>query len=407
MNTRNIKIDIDYNLTNDFLERRKNEGFTELTLKNESIILDNFMQYLNLNDIDTFSIIDINNYLSEIKCNKVFKNKTQTTLIRLYDFIKTGHYNIVNSKKAIIHVNSRSNECIENYLQKIVNKQDYTTIMNKRIFLKLFFAFLEEKNVYELSEIKKNYINEFLSQCLKKYSKAYFNKIAYFIREYLNYLYKANEICFTGHDVIPKLNSNGQRIIPTTYKGNEIKKLLLCVDKSSNVGKRDYLILILLSTYGIRIGDICSLKIKSFNFNQNKISFVQNKTKKRLELPLFDETKYALIDYLKNARPKCDSDYVFITFTKPYRKYDKRGFRDIVPKYLKLANIDTVGKKRGAHTLRHSLASNMLLNGSSMKTISDVLGHTYLNTSDTYLTIDSKKMQELALELPIGGITNE
>ena len=67
---------------------------------------------------------------------------------------------------------------------------------------------------------------------------------------------------------------------------------------------------------------------------------------------------------------------------------------------MKIANIDTNGKKKGAHTLRHSLASNMLSNGSNIKEISDILGHNYINTSNQYLTIDIKKLQELCLELP-------
>ena len=62
--------------------------------------------------------------------------------------------------------------------------------------------------------------------------------------------------------------------------------------------------------------------------------------------------------------------------------------------------INTKNKKTGAHTLRHSLASNMLLNGSNIKHISDILGHNYISTSNLYLTIDIKKLQELSLELP-------
>ena len=91
---------------------------------------------------------------------------------------------------------------------------------------------------------------------------------------------------------------------------------------------------------------------------------------------------------------------MLITHTKPHRNYDKKGLRDIVPKYLKIVEINTIGKKRGAHALRHSLASNMLSNGSNIKQISDILGHECISTSNQYLTIDINKLQELSLELP-------
>ena len=217
-------------------------------------------------------------------------------------------------------------------------------------------------------------------------------------------MFNSKIITFTGNDVIPKLNTCYSTPILTTYSNEEINKVLNSIDKTTKIGKRDYLIILLLATYGIRIGDICNMKINSFDFNSNKLIFVQKKTNKMLELPIINEIKFAFVDYLKNSRPNIESEFLLITHTKPYRNYDKRSLRNVVPKYLKLANINTSGKKTGAHTLRHSLASNMLSNGSNIKEISDILGHNYISTSNLYLTIDNKKLQELSLELPNNNI---
>lgn len=396
----NTQKTIDLNVINNFIERRKLDGFAESTINTENILLNNFYDWFKINNKIDFNVNTINDYIDYIKCGKQYLAKIKRTLYRIYNFMETDNYKIITFHTTTIQVSDNYNNYINEYLNIIKTDFDITTINNKKVFLKLFFKYLEEKRILNLSNLNKHNITDFLNECISKYSKAYFNKIAYFIRQYLNYLFNTNIISFTGNDVIPKLNACYSTPIPTTYTIEEIKEILNSVDKNTKIGKRDYLILLLLSTYGIRIGDVCNLKINNFNFKTNKLSFIQRKTNKFLELPIFDEIKFAFIDYLKNSRPNYNSNFLFITYVKPYRKYDKKSLRDVVPKYLKIANINITNKKTGAHTLRHSLASNMLLNGSSIKQISDILGHNYLSTSNLYLTIDIKKLQELCLELP-------
>lgn len=403
----NTKKTIDLNVINNFIERRIFEGFAESTIIVERDLLNNFYCWFKENKYSFFDFSIINNYVNQLECGKQLYAKIKCTLIRVYDYILNKEYKVVTCHKETILVNSKYKNYIDSYINEITNKFDKTTINNKKVFLKYFFNYLEQKNIKHLSNLKQYNVTEFLNNCIAKYSKAYFNKIAYFVREYLNYLFDNNVIDFTGNDVIPKLNTCYSTPIPTTYSVDEIRKVLNAVDKATKVGKRDYLILLLLSSYGLRIGDICNMKIKNFNFETNKLTFVQKKTNKMIELPLFDEIKYAFIDYLKNSRPKFESEYLLITYTKPYRNYDKKGLRDIVPRYLKIANINTSGKKKGAHTLRHSLASNMLSNGSNIKQISDVLGHNYISTSNLYLTINIQKLQELSLELPLKIIKDD
>ena len=400
MNTKNV----DLNVIKKFIERRKNEGFAESTIITEIKLLNKFYCWLNDNMIERINNKLIEDYINNLKCGKELLAKTRCTLHRLYNYVTNGNYAIVTKSKISISINTIYLNYINSYLSIIENKFDKTTVNNKKVFLKHFFHYLDEKKIINLCDLKQHNVTEFLNNCISKYSKAYFNKIAYFIREYLNYLFNSKIITFTGNDVIPKLNTCYSTPILTTYSNEEINKVLNSIDKTTKIGKRDYLIILLLATYGIRIGDICNMKINSFDFNSNKLIFVQKKTNKMLELPIINEIKFAFVDYLKNSRPNIESEFLLITHTKPYRNYDKRSLRNVVPKYLKLANINTSGKKTGAHTLRHSLASNMLSNGSNIKEISDILGHNYISTSNLYLTIDNKKLQELSLELPNNNI---
>lgn len=72
----------------------------------------------------------------------------------------------------------------------------------------------------------------------------------------------------------------------------------------------------------------------------------------------------------------------------------------VVSKYFTLAGIDISKRKHGPHALRHSLASNLLMNNTPMHVIKDVLGHTNLNTTRVYLNIDFNTLLNFALEVP-------
>ena len=108
----------------------------------------------------------------------------------------------------------------------------------------------------------------------------------------------------------------------------------------------------------------------------------------------------AKIDYLKNARPTCESDLLFVGIKNNYQMISASQMHSVVSKYFALAGIDISKRKHGPHALRHSLASNLLMNNTPMHVIKDVLGHTNLNTTRMYLNIDFNTLLNFALEVP-------
>ena len=177
-----------------------------------------------------------------------------------------------------------------------------------------------------------------------------------------------------------------------------MRTILLSVDRSTISGKRDYAVLLLATFLGIRAGDIRDMKINNIKWGSGIIEFTQSKTKKFLQLPMPNEVKFALLDYLKNARPKVESDYLFIKLRAPYQVYASgNSFSYIVKKYL--GEIDLNERKQGLHSLRFSAAGNMLSQGVNIVTICNVLGHSYSDTTNHYLKIDIDQLRKAALEV--------
>ena len=150
---------------------------------------------------------------------------------------------------------------------------------------------------------------------------------------------------------------------------------------------------------GLRISDVIDLKLSNINWNLNTISIVQQKTQMILTLPLIDQVKYPLLDYLKNVRKSIDDDYIFITNYAPIGRYNSKSFHTMITKYMDKANINYSNKHHGTHSLRHSLASNLLKENIPITTISSVLGHSTIKTTEQYLVIDINNLKELSLEV--------
>src|SRR5699024_1281828 len=148
--------------------------------------------------------------------------------------------------------------------------------------------------------------------------------------------------------------------------------------------------------------DIRKLKLKNIKWHLDQTELIQEKTKNPLRLPLNDNIKYALIDYLKNSRPPSADAHIFIRHRAPYRSFVKgHVFWSIINKYLILAQIETKDRKQGLHAMRHSLASHLLQHSTPLPIITGILGHENSNTTKMYLRIDVEQLRSVALEVPL------
>ena len=133
----------------------------------------------------------------------------------------------------------------------------------------------------------------------------------------------------------------------------------------------------------------------------NTITIVQGKTKEKVEFPLLPDIGNALIDYLKYGRPQNESKYVFLSHSINSEKLAPPTLHSIVAENLRKADIKGYKeKKHGPHALRHSLASELLKQDTSLPIISTVLGHQSTETTKIYLSVDVESLRVLTLPIP-------
>ena len=149
----------------------------------------------------------------------------------------------------------------------------------------------------------------------------------------------------------------------------------------------------------MRVSDILGLTFTEIDWANKRLSIVQQKTGRVVELPLTESIGWAIIDYLQNGRPVSANNHVFIKHCAPYDELSP-SMHQTLKKYMKKAGIEcSESSHKGMHTFRHSLASSMLQSGISLPIISGTLGHADPRSTETYLRIDLTLLQKCALEV--------
>jgi integrase len=159
--------------------------------------------------------------------------------------------------------------------------------------------------------------------------------------------------------------------------------------------------MLLASLLGLRSGDIKGLRFDQIDWANRRLSLVQRKTGRRLDLPLPDECGFAIIDYWKNERPEVGDPQVFLRHKAPHQPpVAGNHFHQVVAGCFDRAGIEASGRHRGLHALRHSAAIGMLEAGKPYPVIGAVLGHANANTTRRYLRLDVAHLRPLAWEVP-------
>ena len=152
---------------------------------------------------------------------------------------------------------------------------------------------------------------------------------------------------------------------------------------------------------GLRAGEIVALTLEDVDWELSALT-VHGKGDRREALPLPEDVGDALVSYLRRDRPRCTSRRVFIRQRAPHQGFaTSAAICDVVRRALERTGLDPAFK--GAHLLRHSLATNMLHGGASLREIGDILRHCRPETTQIYAKVDIGALRALAPPWPGGA----
>jgi integrase/recombinase XerD len=291
---------------------------------------------------------------------------------------------------------------ISNDFKKFCEQKDYSKVTVDHYVKQSerFMDYLVSQKIRDCRDIKLPVINSYI-RTLAGYTYKTVEQNICSIRTFLRYLQEQNILKTDLASKTPMVQSRKQTRIPSVWTKEELDTLIGAIDRGNPKGKRDYAIILLACMLGLRVTDIKNLTFACFHWEEKQLIFTQSKTRETVILPIPSEVGWAVIDYLKYGRPKVDSPVIFVRLMAPFLPFSESDhLYQLIRDYMRIAHLPTLKKRRGMHSLRHTVASRMLEHDTPLAVISDILGHADTDSTAVYLKVDINKLKECCLDTP-------
>ncbi|SER46693.1 site-specific tyrosine recombinase XerD [Salipaludibacillus aurantiacus] len=183
------------------------------------------------------------------------------------------------------------------------------------------------------------------------------------------------------------------KTLPKILSTAEVEALLEAPDSSTPLGIRNRAMLEILYATGVRVTELCSLKLGDIHLHMGFIRCLGKGNKERI-IPLGQMASEALEKYLNDSRPvltkKLSHDLLFVNHHG--RPLSRQGFWKVLKQLSGAARIE---KELTPHTLRHSFATHLLENGADLRAVQEMLGHADISTTQIYTHVTKVRMKDV------------
>ena len=275
------------------------------------------------------------------------------------------------------------------------------SIAHVRLFARRFLTERFGAGALELSTLRASDVTGFIQRHAHDHGPLQARHLVRETRSFLRYLYYKGLVDADLSLAVPKVARWRLSTLPKHLPAADVRQVLRHCDRKTALGRRDYAILLLLSRLGLRAGEVVKFRLEDIDWENARIT-ICGKGGQWSQLPLPSDVAKAIAHYLRDDRPRCASRRLFIRDYAPIDGFQNaNAIASVVKRALKRAGV--ISARKGAHLLRHSLATDMLRKGASLDEIGEVLRHRSSDTTAIYAKVDLKSLRALALPWP-GGV---
>ena len=270
-----------------------------------------------------------------------------------------------------------------------------TSVSHYRHYLRFFEAYLNRIGVRRLAELSPAILSAFVTEAGQGRGKSAMKGMCSAVRVLVRYAYRERLI---GRDLsaaieIPRTYRSSS--VPRSITWDEVRLMLESVDRRGAVGKRDYAILVLLVTYGLRAREVAALTLDDIDWERERLLVPERKAGHCTAYPLSATVGEALLDYLRNARPTTSQRQIFFTVIAPRVAMSWIAIANRATHYLRKAGIRV--RRPGSHTLRHTCVQRLIDAEFPLKTIGDYVGHRSTSSTEVYTKVAVESLREVAM----------
>jgi len=287
-----------------------------------------------------------------------------------------------------------NNQIIDHFIAYLENEKRYSdhTITSYKDDLKSLVDFLSREEFGDLLTVSPRIARFYTATLHEKYSPTSIARKISSIRSFYNYICK-EELMKENPFVDVELPKKPKKL-PNFIYPEEIENLFKIFDIKKPVDKRDKLILEFLYGTGVRVSELCNIKIRDIDFDR-RVVLIHGKGSKDRLVPLHNILIEQLKDYIITTRKEFlkrnnnqDSRNVFLNFKGT--SLSDRGVRLIINKILTRSE-ETLNIS--PHTLRHTFATHLLNNGADLRSVQELLGHSHLSSTQIYTKVSKEKLK--------------
>jgi len=264
-----------------------------------------------------------------------------------------------------------------------------------------FLSYLHQQG-HELQNINAVHLDTYFQHVAPRWSRVSIATAAKFLRSWLRHCERRGwvRLGLAATIIPPRIYRHEGLPLGPTW--DQVSRMITQIKGDNPTPLRDRALLLLLSVYGLRSGEVRRLHLKDIDWQRERISILRSKTLHQNIFPLVPTVGNAIAFYLRQGRPQSDNRTVFLTTRAPFRPLSAGGLYHIVRKYL--PQEASWGKHLGPHGLRHACARHLLESGLSFKEVGDHLGHQSPDATRIYAKVNLTSLRHVALE-DLGGLS--
>lgn len=270
------------------------------------------------------------------------------------------------------------------------------SVLGYRHHLERFEAYLRRIGVASVQELSPALLSAFVvERAGAGLAKSTVRDSAGALRVFLRYLHREGVLANDLSDAVGWPQTYRLASIPRSISWEEVNRVLAGVDRRNAAGRRDYAILLLLITYGLRGREVAALTLDDIDWRRERLAVPERKAGHSTAFPLSAVVGEAVLDYLQHGRPATTDRHVFFRASAPRRPIGAAAVSSLARHYLLKVGVEV--PRPGSHTLRHSAVQRLVDANFDLKTIGDFVGHRSAHSTEVYAKVAVEALREVAL----------
>lgn len=268
------------------------------------------------------------------------------------------------------------------------------TLLQYRFHLRQFAAYLERVGIDDLGSLSPIVLSGFVAEYGPRVGWSTLRNACGTLRVLLRYLHREGVLAKDLSSLVEFPQSYRLAGIPRSIGWDQVESVLAAIDRRSACGKRDFAMLLLLATYGLRACEVAALTLDDIDWRNERLRIRERKAGNTTTYPLSSVVGAAIIDYLKHGRPTTTHREVFMRADAPLAPIGHAAVVCRAAHFIRKAGINV--PRPGSHVLRHSCVQRLVDAHFSLKQVGDYVGHRSASSTQIYGKIAIEQLRQVA-----------